>query len=100
MGPFTQSFGNLYIILDVDYVSKWIEAISTPINDAKVVTKFLIKNIFSRHGTPRSIISDEGTPFYKTFENLMRKYGLNIKFLLPTISKVVIKLNYLIGKSK
>ena len=58
MGPFPPSFGNLYIIVLVDYVSKWIEATALPINDAKVVTQFLQKNIFTRFGTPRAIISD------------------------------------------
>lgn len=63
----------------VDYVSKWIEAIITPTNDARVVTRFLV-NIFSRHGTPRAIISDEGTQFCnKLFENFMAKYGVNHK---------------------
>ena len=52
MGPFSNSFGNLYILLAVDYVSKWVEAIPTKTNDNKVVVKFLKENIFSRFGTP------------------------------------------------
>lgn len=43
MGSFPPSFGNNYILLEVDYVSKWVEAISTPSNDAKTVKKFLQK---------------------------------------------------------
>ncbi|XP_057994334.1 uncharacterized protein LOC131174595 [Hevea brasiliensis] len=35
IGPFPTSFGNKYILVGVDYVSKWIEAIATPINDAR-----------------------------------------------------------------
>lgn len=46
MGKFPQSFGNLYILMVVDYVSQWIEAVPTLTNDAKVVTKFLIKKYF------------------------------------------------------
>ncbi|KAL4271777.1 hypothetical protein GQ457_13G016270 [Hibiscus cannabinus] len=34
MGPFRSSHGDLYILLAVDYVSKWVEAIATPRNDA------------------------------------------------------------------
>ena len=43
MGPFPPSFGFVYILLAVDYVSKWVEAIATTTNDAKVVLKFLQK---------------------------------------------------------
>ena len=41
MGPFPLSYYNKYILLAVDYVSKWVEAIATQTNDAKVVLKFL-----------------------------------------------------------
>ncbi|XP_073131632.1 uncharacterized protein [Henckelia pumila] len=58
MGPFSLSFGFTYILVAVDYVSKWIEAIACRTNDHKVVIKFLKKNIFSRFGIPRAIISD------------------------------------------
>ena len=40
-GPFSPSFGNLYILLAVDYVSKWEEAIACPINDANTVGGFI-----------------------------------------------------------
>ena len=80
MGPFPPSFGNLYILLAVDYVSKWVEAVATTTNDAKVVVKFLSKNIFTRFGTPRAIISDEGTHFCnKVFDATMAKYGIKHK---------------------
>jgi len=39
MGPFPSSFGNQYILVEVDYVSKWMEAIASPTNDAQVVNK-------------------------------------------------------------
>ena len=52
MGPFPSPFSNLYILLVVDYVSKWVEAILTRTNDANVVAKFLHNYIFTRFGTP------------------------------------------------
>lgn len=74
MGPFPQSFGNFYILMIVDYVSKWIEAITTPTNDTKVVTIFSF-NFVSRHDTPITIINNDGTHFCnKHFEDLMNKY--------------------------
>ena len=84
MGPFLTSFGKLYILLAVDYVSKWVEAISTSTNDHKVVVKFLKENIFSRFGTPRAIISDNGTHFCnRSFEALLRKYSIKHKLSTP-----------------
>ena len=52
MGPFLSSNGNKYILVGVDYASKWVEAITSLTNDAKVVTKFLRRNIFTRFRTP------------------------------------------------
>ncbi|GJY65897.1 reverse transcriptase domain-containing protein [Tanacetum coccineum] len=57
MGPFPSSRGNKYILVAVDYLSKWVEAKALPTNDARVVCKFL-KSLFARFGTPRAIISD------------------------------------------
>ena len=73
----------MYILLAVDYVSKWVKAIATPTNDAKVVLKFLQKNIFTRFGAPRAIISDEGSHFYnKVFNALLAKYRAKHKVAL------------------
>ncbi|KAM6596464.1 hypothetical protein CsatA_006988 [Cannabis sativa] len=84
MGPFPSSFSNLYILLAVDYVSKWVEAAATPANDGKTVLRFLQKNIFTRFGTPRAIISDEGSHFCnKQFEALLSKYGVRHRIALP-----------------
>ena len=58
MGPFPNSFGNQYIQVAVDYVSKWVEVIPSKTNDNKVVIKVLKENIFSCFGTPRAIIVD------------------------------------------
>ncbi|GJS27534.1 reverse transcriptase domain-containing protein [Tanacetum coccineum] len=57
MGPFSSSRRNKYTLVGVDYVSKWGEAKALPTNDARVVVKFQ-KQLFSRFGTPRAIISD------------------------------------------
>ncbi|GJS43349.1 reverse transcriptase domain-containing protein [Tanacetum coccineum] len=62
MGPFPSSRGNKYILVAVDYLSKWVEAKALSTNDARVVVKIL-KSLFARFGTPRAIISDHGTHF-------------------------------------
>ena len=75
MGPFPPSFGNLYILLAVDYVSKWVEAIFCLMNDAITVVGFVKRNILNRYGAPRTIISDEGSLFSnKIFSKLMSRY--------------------------
>lgn len=84
MGPFPSSCGNLYILLAVDYVSKWVEAKATSTDDANVVVSFIKSQIFSRFGIPRSIISDQRTHFCnRTFEALMRKYGIKHRVSTP-----------------
>jgi hypothetical protein len=83
MGPFPSSYGNLYILVAVDYVSKWVEAQACKTNDHKVVIRFLKDNIFARFGIPKAVISDGGTHFCnKPFEALMHKYGVNHKVSL------------------
>ena len=73
MGPFPPSCGYLYILLSVDYVSKWVEAIPTRTKDHKVVLKFIKEHIFSSFGIPRAIISDGGLHFCNQyFENLLK----------------------------
>ncbi|XP_074311480.1 uncharacterized protein LOC141647254 [Silene latifolia] len=77
MGPFPASYGNIYILLAVDYVSKWVEAKATKTDDAKVVGEFLKTNIFSRFGFPKALISDRGTHFCnKAIGALLKKYGV------------------------
>ena len=76
MGPFPSSFGNVYILLAVDYVSKWVETKATKTDDARTVTSFL-KSLFARFGMPRAVISDRGTHFCnKIVSALLRKYNV------------------------
>ncbi|XP_074377811.1 uncharacterized protein LOC141719338 [Apium graveolens] len=78
MGPFVSSCNNQYILLAVDYMSKWVEVKAFPTNDVKVVINFLHKQIFIRFGTPRVIISDEGSHFCNhKFTALMERYHVN-----------------------
>ncbi|XP_070039634.1 uncharacterized protein [Nicotiana tomentosiformis] len=93
MGPFVSSCRNTYILVAVDYVSKWVETIALPNNEARSVLAFLKKNIFTRFGTPRAIISNGGLHFCnKAFDTLLTKYQP------PTILKQEDKLKSLTGR--
>ncbi|CAN6583786.1 unnamed protein product [Malus baccata var. baccata] len=84
MGPFPSSFGFIYILLAIDYVSKWVEAKAIRTNDSKVVADFVKTHIFSRFGMPRVLISDGGSHFCnRTIEALLKKYHVTHKVPTP-----------------
>nr|GEW75959.1 reverse transcriptase domain-containing protein [Tanacetum cinerariifolium] len=83
MGPFPSSRGNKYILVAIDYLSKWVEAKALLTNDARLVFKFL-KNLIARFGTPRAIIIDRGTHFCnEQFTKVMQKYGVTHRLATP-----------------
>ncbi|GJT01907.1 reverse transcriptase domain-containing protein, partial [Tanacetum coccineum] len=57
MGQFPKSHNFEYILVAVDYVSKWAKAQALPTNDARMVITFL-KKIFCHFGMPKALISD------------------------------------------
>ncbi|GJV97792.1 reverse transcriptase domain-containing protein [Tanacetum coccineum] len=79
MRPFPESRGNKYILVVVDYVSKWVEAQALTMNDARVVVKFL-RSLFARFGVPKALISDRGTYFCNSqLEKALQRYGVTHK---------------------
>ena len=69
IGPFPPSFSFFYVLVAVDYVSKWVKAQATRTNDHKVVVKFVNVCILCRYGTPRALINEGGNHFcYRSFE--------------------------------
>ncbi|GJY96410.1 reverse transcriptase domain-containing protein [Tanacetum coccineum] len=80
IGPFPKSYKFEYILVAVDYVSKWAEAQALPTNDARVVITFL-KKLFCHFGMPKALISDRETHFCnKIMEKTMKRYGVNHQF--------------------
>ncbi|XP_076911777.1 uncharacterized protein LOC143569858 [Bidens hawaiensis] len=75
--------GYRYILVAVDYVSKWVEAQALPTNDARSVVK-LLKKLFSRFGAPKALISDRGTHIYNAqLEKALSRYGVHHRFSTP-----------------
>ncbi|GJU62362.1 reverse transcriptase domain-containing protein [Tanacetum coccineum] len=77
--PWFADFAN-YLVIAVDYVSKWAKAQALPTNDARVVITFM-KKLFCHFRMPKALISDRGTHFYnKIMEKTMKGYGVNHRF--------------------
>ncbi|RDX98175.1 Gag-Pol polyprotein, partial [Mucuna pruriens] len=73
--PFPVYNGYSYILLAINYVLRWIEAIATKTNDAKVVVDFLKSNIFYRFDVLKALISYQGSHFYnRSMSSLLKKY--------------------------
>ncbi|GJY50533.1 reverse transcriptase domain-containing protein [Tanacetum coccineum] len=80
MGPFPKSYKFEYILVPVDYVSKWAKAQSLPTNVARVVITFL-KKLFCHFGMPKALISDSETHFCnKIMKKTMKRYRVNHRF--------------------
>ena len=76
MEPFPKSKDCEYILVAVDYVSKWVEALPCRAADAKHAHKMFHEIIFPRFGTPRMVISDGGSHFInQTFRNFLKELG-------------------------
>ncbi|GJS88513.1 reverse transcriptase domain-containing protein [Tanacetum coccineum] len=75
MGPFPSSNGNKYILVAIDYMSKWVEAQHFPTSDSRNVVNFL-KRLFALFGIPKALISDRATHFcnYQMEKAMKRLY--------------------------
>ncbi|GKD67340.1 reverse transcriptase domain-containing protein, partial [Tanacetum coccineum] len=80
MGPFPSSNENKYILVAIDYVSKWVKAQAFPTSDARNIVNFL-RRLFTRFEIPKALISDGGTHFYNyQIEKAMKRYGVVHRF--------------------
>jgi len=77
MGPFVKSRNYEYILVAVDYVSKWVEAMPCKRADSRHSKRMFEEVIFLRFGTPRMVISDGGTHFTdKKFHSYLQAHGI------------------------
>ena len=84
MGPFPPSNGKEYILVAVEYVSKWVETIPTKTNDHQEVLKFVTRCILAWYGCPRAIISDGSSHFNNAhFWALLKKYRVHHRITTP-----------------
>ena len=79
MGPFMSSHGMKYILVAVDYVSKWVEVIALANNKGKSVTAFF-KRIYSLVLAPQGPLLVMGAPTSTT--DCSRGYWTNMGFAI------------------
>ena len=75
--PLTES-GNQYVVIFLDYLTKWVEAFAVPDQSATTIAKLLVEEIFCRHGAPEHLLSDRGANFLSSLIQDVCKY-LGIK---------------------
>jgi len=63
-----------FILVAVDYFSRWVEARSYRTLGSKQVANFIEKNIFCRYGVPHHIVTDNGSHFQRHVISLLQKY--------------------------
>ena len=84
MGPFPSSNGYTYILVAIDYVTKWVEAIPTSSVDHNISIKMLKEVIFPRFGVPRYLMTRGGSHFIPSaFRKLLAKYDVNHRIASP-----------------
>ena len=84
MGPFQKSHDSEYILIIVDYVSKWVEALPYRAADARHARKMFHEVICPHFGTPRMVISDGGSHFIdKTFRAFLKELGAKHNIATP-----------------
>nr|XP_018681665.1 PREDICTED: uncharacterized protein LOC108952829 [Musa acuminata subsp. malaccensis] len=82
LGPFPPALGQRkYIIVGVDYFTKWVEAEPLATITEHQVEKFVWKNLVTRFGLPKTIITDNGPQFAGTrFQEFCASHGIQLRF--------------------
>ncbi|XP_034693824.1 uncharacterized protein LOC117920420 [Vitis riparia] len=70
------SSGHEYILVAIDYFTKWVEAASYAMLTAARVAKFIRSHIICRYGVPHELISDKGVHFKGEVDMLIQEYGI------------------------
>jgi len=85
VGPLPRSTnGNRYIVVAIDYLTKWPEAKALSEATAENVATFIYENIICQHGCPTKLLSDRGTHFNnKMIEELTKRFQIRHHFSTP-----------------
>ncbi|VFQ67149.1 unnamed protein product [Cuscuta campestris] len=68
---------NTYLVVAIDYFTKWVEAAPVPTITEEQMRKFVSKQILCRFGVPQQIITDNGTQFEaRGFNEFLQSWGI------------------------
>ena len=70
------SNGHKYIVVAIDYFSRWIEAESFGTLKARQMAKFIKKSLICRYGIPHHIVTDNGVQFQAKTTELLQRYSI------------------------
>ena len=70
------SNGHEYILVVIDYFTKWVEVASYPMLKAKHVALFIENNIICQYRVPQEIISDNVSHFEREVRTIMELYNI------------------------
>ena len=102
LGPLkpTTVSGNKYVVIFIDRLTKWPEAFAVPNQDSETIARLLVQEIIPRHGCPRSLLSDRGSPFLsklsKAVYELLGIRKLNTTAYHPQCNGLVERFNHTI----
>nr|AAY99339.1 pol-polyprotein [Silene latifolia] len=82
LGPFpTASGGRKYLIVAVDYFTKWVEAVAVPAKTTAAVRKVIWENIITRFGLPQVMVFDHGREFWSDMVmNWLEELGIKFAY--------------------
>ena len=86
--------GHGYIIVAIDYFTKWVEAMPTYAENGKTAALFLFNHVIARFGVPQSIVTDHGSHFRNQMMAML-SWVFVMKNQLPIICKLMVKLSTL-----
>jgi transposase InsO family protein len=83
-GPFPNLEGYEYMLVAIDYVSKWVEALPCRVVDAMNSKRMFHEVIFLRYRVPRVVINDGGSHFIdRTFWKALTEVGVDHRIATP-----------------